>query len=240
MSAVHPHRPSFNPNPLALLAASFAAGILFARLASPPLFILLLSSALATLIALAAFERRRETLATLLLLLAFATAGAAFAGVEERGVSVERVRRLYEDGRVASGDPVEITGVIERAPEFAPDGFYLMLRVERLRARGAEGATAGAVELFAPVRDARVRGEEARDEHHHAEAEIDGADHHRVPKQQHREDGAKDDRLEPEILAQRFAHAEQGFVAEEEIGWTFLHVPAPWTLGCSPDARCRA
>ncbi len=152
-----PHRPPFNPQPLALLAVSFAAGILLARLAAPPLFISLLSSALATLLAFAAFKRRRPALATWIILLAFASLGAAFAVVEGRGVGRERVRRLYEEGRVVSGDPVEITGIVGRAPEFAPDGFYLALGVERLRARGAEHRAAGVVELFAPVRDASGR-----------------------------------------------------------------------------------
>ncbi|HEY1402815.1 MAG TPA: ComEC/Rec2 family competence protein, partial [Pyrinomonadaceae bacterium] len=152
------HRPSFNPHPLALLAASFAAGILIARLVSPPLFISLPTSIFTTLLALVAFRRRRPAFATMSLLLAFASAGAACAGVERRGVGGERVRRLYEAGRVASGDPVEITGVVERAPEFAPDGFYLALGVERLRARAVDHAATGAVELFAPVRDAVARG----------------------------------------------------------------------------------
>jgi competence protein ComEC len=154
-----PHRPSFNPHPLALLAASFAAGILLARLTSPPLFISLLSSALTTLFALAAFRRSRPALATMFVLLAFASLGASLAGVSlRRGAYGEGLRRLYEEGRIASGDPVEITGVVERAPEFAPDGFYLALGVERLRARGAEWAATGAVELFAPVRDRGARG----------------------------------------------------------------------------------
>jgi competence protein ComEC len=141
------------------VAASFAAGILLARLTSPPLFISLIAGALTTLLALAAFKRRRPALATLNTLLAFASLGAAFAGVEVRGVGVERVRRLYEEGHVASGDPVEITGGVARAPEFAPDGFYLALGVERLRARGTERRATGAVELFAPVRDAGRWGE---------------------------------------------------------------------------------
>ena len=92
-------------------------------------------------------------------LLAFASLGASLAGVSlRRGAYGEGLRRLYEEGRIASGDPVEITGVVERAPEFAPDGFYLALGVERLRARGAEWAATGAVELFAPVRDRGARG----------------------------------------------------------------------------------
>ncbi|MDQ1559096.1 MAG: competence protein ComEC [Pyrinomonadaceae bacterium] len=156
-TATASHRPSFNPHPLALPAASFAAGILLARFIAPPLFNSILSSALTTLLALVAFKLKRPALATTCALLAFVAVGAAFAGVERHGVGVERVRRLYEEGRVASGDPVEITGVVARAPEFAPDGFYLALGVERLGARGAERAASGAVELFAPVRDARTR-----------------------------------------------------------------------------------
>lgn len=92
------------------------------------------------------------------LVLAFASVGAALVGVELRSVRGESLRRLYKDELVASGDPLEITGVVERAPEFAPDGFYLAVRVERARVRETERAAAGAVELFAPVREAGARG----------------------------------------------------------------------------------
>lgn len=162
MSTGLPHRPSFNPHPLALLAASFAAGILLAHFTAPPLFVLLVSGALVALVALVAFKRGRLKPATILIVLAFACGGAAFAEVERRGVGGERVRRLYEEGCIVSGDPVELTGVVERATEFAPDGFYLMLRVEGLRARGAERTAAGTVKLFAPVREmgARLKYEE--------------------------------------------------------------------------------
>lgn len=158
MSPVSPHRTSFNPHPLALMAASFAAGILLAHFTSPPLYISPVSGALSTLLALVAFKRRHVELATMSLVLAFVCAGAAISQVEaRRSAGVERVRRLYEEEWIASGDPVEVTGVVAVAPEFAPDGFYLTLRIERVRARGAERAATGAVELFAPVGDARAR-----------------------------------------------------------------------------------
>ncbi|HVF87512.1 MAG TPA: ComEC/Rec2 family competence protein, partial [Pyrinomonadaceae bacterium] len=137
--------------------AAFAAGILLAHFSSLNFLLSLSAAALCALLALVAFKRRRFNLATSFLVLAYACAGASFAQVEGRGVGAERVRRLYEEGRVASGDPVEITGVVARAPVFAPDGFYLALGVERLSARGAERAASGAVELFAPVRDAQTR-----------------------------------------------------------------------------------
>lgn len=157
MSTVMSRRPSFNSHPLALLAAAFAAGILLAHFSTLNLRPTLGANAFCTLLALVAFKQRQAKIASIFLVLAFACMGAACALVERESVGAERVRRLYEEGRVASGDPVEVTGVVARAPEFAPDGFYLTLRVERISVRGAEEAATGAVELFAPVGDAGAR-----------------------------------------------------------------------------------
>jgi competence protein ComEC len=51
---------------------------------------------------------------------------------------------------------VELTGVLERAPEIAPDGLALRLRAERWGFKGEEREVSGAVELFAPARGAQV------------------------------------------------------------------------------------
>jgi competence protein ComEC len=159
MSSGSTQRPSFNPHPLALLAVAFAAGILLAHFSSLTLRLTIGAAALCSLLALVGFKHRRLNVATTFIVLAFTCLGAACALVERGSVGVERVRRLYEEGRVASGDPLEVTGVAVRAPEFAPDGFYLTLRVESVRVRGAEHAAAGAVELFAPVGDAVAQRE---------------------------------------------------------------------------------
>ncbi|HEX8422341.1 MAG TPA: ComEC family competence protein, partial [Pyrinomonadaceae bacterium] len=158
MDRVSTHKPSFNPYPLAVLAAAFAVGILVVRIAELPLSSTLISGLVCTLVALVAFKRRRAKLASVSLAFAFVCMGACVSQVEgRRSAAVGRVRQLYEEGRIASGDPVEVTGVAVRAPEFAPDGFYLTLRVERVRMRGAEQAATGGVELFAPVGDAQAR-----------------------------------------------------------------------------------
>ena len=73
--------------------------------------------------------------------------------LEKESVTAGRVQRLYDDGTIKSGEPVEVTGVLERAPEAAPDGFYLTLNVEKLRFKGEERAISGQISLFAPVRD---------------------------------------------------------------------------------------
>ncbi len=70
-----------------------------------------------------------------------------------------RVQRLYDDGTIKSGEPVEVTGVLERAPEAAPDGFYLTLDVEKLRYKDEERALSGQISLFAPVRDRAAQAE---------------------------------------------------------------------------------
>lgn len=145
--------PSFAASPLAQLAVSFACGVLLAHALNPAPRFVVAACALASSLAISAFVRRRERLATALALAAFACAGAALASAERRDVAADRVARMIEEGRVASGEPVELTGVIVRAPEIAPDGFFIELRVERIGFGGGETNASGAVQLFAPVRD---------------------------------------------------------------------------------------
>ena len=148
-----PHRATLNPHPLALLAASFACGVLLARLTQPQHGLLITCGALISALAVVAFVRVRLGLATAFVSAAFLCAGAGIEAVEREGVPLGSVWGFYEAGRVASGDPVELTGVLTRAPEVAPDGFYVTLGVEVLRHAGREESASGAVELFAPVRD---------------------------------------------------------------------------------------
>jgi ComEC/Rec2-related protein len=130
--------------------------VLLARLAHPPLAECLIFAALAAATALFAFLKKHAR-ATLLVAAAFVCAGAALASADEwRESATARLRSLYERGAVLPGEPVELTGVLERAPEITPDGLLLPLRVEVLRYKADERACSGRVELFAPVRDARA------------------------------------------------------------------------------------
>jgi competence protein ComEC len=154
-----PHQPAFLPHPLAVLAASFALGAVAARFIPLPLKLALVSSAVASLVAAYGFARRRMLAASLLLTLAFCSMGATLAIIEKSVVGPERVRRLYDEGVIPSGAPVEVTGVMERAPEAAPDGFYLTLSAEKLRFKDEERDVSGRVLLFAPVRDAAAKAD---------------------------------------------------------------------------------
>jgi competence protein ComEC len=148
-----PQQSSFLPHPLAALAASFALGILLARFVVLPLNLALACSVACSLVAAYSFARRWSLAASLSLALAFFCAGAVLLVLEKRGVAGERVERLYDEGVIGSGEPVEVTGVLERALEPAPDGFYLTLGVETLRFKENERSVVGQVMLFAPVRD---------------------------------------------------------------------------------------
>jgi competence protein ComEC len=153
------HQPSFAPYPLAVLGVSFAVGVLLARLGVTSLVACLSCGAGCALLAVYFYLKVKQSAATLLLVVTFVCAGATLAVIEESRVPANRVQRFYEEGLVASGDPVEVTGVLEAAPETAPDGFYLSLRVERFKFKDEERSASGVVRLFAPVRDGEIRAE---------------------------------------------------------------------------------
>ncbi len=55
---------------------------------------------------------------------------------------------LLDKGIVRAGQPLELTGVLARQPEAAPEGFYLTLRVDNLSWKGREESTSGTVSLL--------------------------------------------------------------------------------------------
>src|SRR5205085_789251 len=154
-----PQQPTFPPHPLAILAASLALGILVARFTLLPLKLTLACCLASSLAALYGYLNRRALTTSLLLIFAFFFTGATLEVLEKKSVTPERVEWIYDEGLIAAGEPVEVTGVMLRAPEPAPDGLYLALRVERLRFKGDERDAAGEVLLFASVRDQAARAE---------------------------------------------------------------------------------
>jgi competence protein ComEC len=155
--SISPHRPNYSSYPLAFIAAAFAAGVLSARLTSAPPAPCVVLAAAISVSALFAAVRKKNTAAARLVMLAFACAGAALSSIESNAARADtRLRSFYERGELAPGDPVEVTGVLERAPELAPDGLALSLRLEALRYGERERACSGRVELFAPLEGKRA------------------------------------------------------------------------------------
>jgi competence protein ComEC len=158
MSAA-PQQQTFVPHPLALLAVCFALGVAAARFSSLPLNFALACGVASSLIAVYSFTKGRARASALLLASSFFWTGATLMVLEKTSIRAERVQRLYDDGLIKSGAPVEVTGVLERAPEPAPDGFFLTLRAEELSFRGEARAVYGRVLLFAPTPDRAARAE---------------------------------------------------------------------------------
>jgi competence protein ComEC len=154
-----PLRQSFVAHPLAWLGACFACGVAAAHLLQTSFVVCVATGLAAFALALLCFAFGREALASVMLALAFFGAGWTMAVVEKRSVEANSLRRLYDEGLLSSGDPVELMGALVLSPEPAPDGFYLTLRVEKLRFKEREQRAAGVVWLFAPVRDEAVRAE---------------------------------------------------------------------------------
>ena len=159
MNDQRPRASSFSPHPLALLAAALAVGILITHFLAIPLGFLLTCATISTVLAVWMVAKQHMAPAALLVLLATLIAGATLETIEKRSTRADRIKRLLESGIVAAGDPVELTGVLERPPEVAPESFYLTLRVEKLRSRNVEREASGVVELLAPVRDLLVGNE---------------------------------------------------------------------------------
>src|SRR3712207_1372337 len=125
------HRRNFGEYPLAWLAASLALGVLLSSLTDADLNLCLTLAALVSLVALvSALKRRAYT--PYFILAAFGFAGATLASLEARDARADsRLRTLYERGVIGPGEPAEVEGVVERAPEYAPDGLLFDVRAER-------------------------------------------------------------------------------------------------------------
>ena len=141
-------RPNFNRYPMLWLAAAFAAGILAAKVASLDLKWFFASCAA---FAIASLIFRTRNFATVLMLAAFVSAGVTLAAIETASISPDRLRVLYDNGTIHSGDPVEIEGILTGRPEPSIDGVFLSLRSEQITHHGKEVQVSGNVRLFLPL-----------------------------------------------------------------------------------------
>jgi competence protein ComEC len=141
----------FAAYPLALLATAFALGILGTLFFVTPLWLLVIISALATLLSTAAGLKRKKGSAILFLSLAVFFLGTTLAAIERNNVPATQLKRLLNEGTIAIGEPVELTGMLAQDPEVAPERLYLFLKVQNVRFRGTEREASGVVVVFAPI-----------------------------------------------------------------------------------------
>ncbi|MDQ1706863.1 MAG: competence protein ComEC [Pyrinomonadaceae bacterium] len=153
------HAQDFAAHPLALLAAVFALGVLGASGDRLSLASLLASAAVMSVLALASLLCGRLQMATVLLMAAMLFLGWSLAVIEREEVPARQLRRLLNDGVIAVGQPVEVTGVLARDPEISPERWYLFLKVQSVRVKDTELVAAGEVVLLMPVAGQEAQAE---------------------------------------------------------------------------------
>lgn len=146
---------SLAPAPLLILAASTASGILLGHFigtnSSLPGFSGVLIVPVLTVLSLIFLRRKRGNVATLIVTAAFFMSGLSLVLIEDQSVAPTRLKRMFDEQILALGEPVELTGVIRGPVESAPDGIYLQIKSEIIRARGVDRETSGEVLLLAHI-----------------------------------------------------------------------------------------
>ena len=138
----------FSSFPLLWLAVFFAAGIVASK-TFPIRAEFLIAICVSLAIAAAASIRREISL--VFVAIAFLAAGSIAHSLHQGGVSANRLKSIYDEQQIASGEPVEMAGVLVGNPEAAYDGFFITVNVEKLSYKGIERDVLGRVRLFAPI-----------------------------------------------------------------------------------------
>ncbi|MBK8466584.1 MAG: ComEC/Rec2 family competence protein [Chloracidobacterium sp.] len=149
-------RQNFNRHPMLLLAANFALGILIGNFV--PLTETSLPALLVVALAALAFTFHKYNFSTICIALAFVATGfVSFQYEVKRNSSPTRIRVLYDNAMIRSGDPVEVEGVLLGRPEPSIDGVFLNLRAEKVTHHSKEFHVSGNVRLFLPVKDSEAQ-----------------------------------------------------------------------------------
>jgi hypothetical protein len=148
--------PNLTLYPLFWLAVCFAFGILSGNFLNFGWQIYLTICLLSAILS-AVFIKR--TFTVIFLFVAFIAAGALYFHIENQTISPIRIKRLYDETRIKSGDPIEIEGVLQTKPELAVGGFFLILKTEKAIYKETGLDISGNVRLFAAIRDEQIKSE---------------------------------------------------------------------------------
>lgn len=156
-----PSQVRFASSPLFVLAVAISAGILaehyFALQSKSILIIGITLSIGLALLSIQLVSKTKLLLASIFLISAFFCTGILLSLIENRPLPPNRIARIYDEGIIASGEPVEVTGIVQGQPEAAPDSFYLTLRAENIRFKGTERRATGTVLLLANTRAPHIK-----------------------------------------------------------------------------------
>jgi competence protein ComEC len=147
---------NFSLYPLFGLAVCFAAGILVGKyvgLVWQIYLIICLIFAVFTLIFI------KQKFVILFISVAFISAGAFCFQVKTQTISENRIKKIYDESRIKSDEPVEVEGILRGKPESAVGGFFIELKADKLIYKGAEQNVSGNIRLFASVQSEQIQSE---------------------------------------------------------------------------------
>jgi len=147
---------NFTLYPFLWLSVCFAVGILSANFFSLGWEIYLI---ICLIFAISAAFFIKRNFALIFISVAFVAVGGLHFQIENQSIAENRVKRLYDQNRIISGDPIEIEGVLSGKPELAVGGFFLVLKTERAVYKESEIEISGNVRLFAAAQDERIVNE---------------------------------------------------------------------------------
>jgi len=99
---------------------------------------------------------------SILLFAAFGFLGAFVFQTENQNISANRLRKIYDEKVIESGEPIEIEGVLQGRPELSVNGFFFKLKAEKIIYKSSEQDVSGIVKFFAPVEDEQIAEEYAQ------------------------------------------------------------------------------
>lgn len=144
---------NFTLYPLFWLAVCFASGILTANFVS---FGWQIYAAFGILSAILTIIFLKRKFVLIFLFISFFSLGGLYLQVSNQTISPNRIKRIYDEKRIHSGDPVEIEGVQKGTPELAVGGFFITLETNKIIHKESETEVSGTVKFFAVVPDARI------------------------------------------------------------------------------------
>jgi len=144
--------------PLIFAALAFLGGLLFAARFTLSIRVWFGIAFLWWLAAGVSLWKRQAAALAMLLVGCFAAGGLLWA-INEHAGGETSVRSLFARGTLKAGEPVEIIGTINTAPELAPERIYLSLQTEQVSSFGQSHLTRGLVALVIPLEDEAARQE---------------------------------------------------------------------------------
>jgi len=150
---------NFSLYPFFWLAVSFACGSLAGKYLDVDWRIAFIAALLGGILT-AIFIKKKKS--SVILLLSFFAVGAFCLQIEKQTVPANRIKKIYDENRIESGDPIEIEGVIRGKFEEAVGGFFAELQTEKLIYKNKTSVVSGKVRLFAPVPNEQIADEFAQ------------------------------------------------------------------------------